>query len=252
MKPVVTIFTFHALDAERDVVSYPPSLFERLIRTLHIRGPQVLSLADAVRGLTGETGLPRRSAVITFDDGYRSVYEVAFPTLRQYALPATVFLTAASDSRPHVRLPAMQGRTMLSWAEIREMLGSGIDFGAHTLSHADLPRLAAADAEREMEGSKVLLERALGQPVTCFAYPFGRYDRRSLALARRHFDCAVSDRLGFARRGADVHALPRVDAYYLRRARLVDLVSSRSFEWYIRMRAIPRRARRAAQTFREA
>ena len=252
MNARVTILTFHALDDERSVISFPPALFERLVRMLHAKGPPVLSLADAVLGLRGERAVPKRSVVITFDDGYCSVYDLAFPALREHELPATVFLTVGGAEGAagrglfdlSARLPSIVGRQMLSWSEVREMHRAGIDFGAHTLAHPDLTRLPASDVEREMVAPKAVLEDALGESVTSFAYPFGRYDQKSRALARQHFACACSDRLGFAGQGSDLYALPRVDAYYLRREWLVDSLAKAWFPSYVRARAIPRRMRR--------
>jgi len=252
MSPALTILTFHALDDARTVISFAPALFERLVRVLSAGGYQVLSLADAAADLRRGETLPERSLVITFDDGYRSVYQVAFPILREQAIPATVFLTVGDPeeaswrgaSDPSARLPPLEGRPMLSWGEIRTMQRGGMNFGAHTLTHPDLTRLPPSGIEREMVASKVALEEILGEPVAGFAYPFGRYDARSLQLARQHFAYAVSDRLGFAVPGSDIHALPRVDGYYLGHPRLVDLLARPWFSWYIRACNVPRVVRR--------
>jgi len=141
MSQLVTILTFHALDDARTVTSFAPTLFERMVRILRASALPVISLADAMLGLRGEVALPERSVVITFDDGYRSVYEVAFPILREHRRPATVFWTGGraegdqsrGGSGPGTRLPSMDGRVMLTWVEIQEMHRSGMDFGAHTL-----------------------------------------------------------------------------------------------------------------------
>lgn len=250
--PTITILTFHSLDDARTVTSFPPALFARLVRVLQTGGYQVMSLTDAVAGLRRGRALPERPMVITFDDGYRSVYQTAFPILREHSLPATVFLTVGNPedaswrgaAGADVRLPSMQGRMMLSWGEIREMQRGGVSFGAHTLTHPDLTRLPASSVEREMVISKTILEESLGEPVASFAYPFGRFDNRSRDLARRHFACACSDRLGFVNARSDLHTLSRVDAYYLRRGGLVDLLGTPWFPWYIRACNIPRRARR--------
>jgi peptidoglycan/xylan/chitin deacetylase (PgdA/CDA1 family) len=252
MSPDLMILTFHALDDARTVTSFSPSLFERLVGVLQAGGYQVLSLTDAAAALRGGVALPERSLAITFDDGYRSVYQVAFPTLRDHDMPATVFLTVgdpeeepwrgAGDSS--ARLPSMEGRPMLSWGEIREMQRGGLNFGGHTLTHPDLTRLSPSCIEREMVISKVVLEETLGAPVAGFAYPFGRYNARSLQLARQHFAYAVSDRLGFASSGSDIHALPRVDGYFMSHPRLLDLLVKPWFPWYIRACSVPRVARR--------
>lgn len=80
---------------------------------------------------------------------------------------------------------------MLTWRDIREMHRWGITFGAHTLTHPDLPRLSLDRAKAETCDSKAVIEDTLGAPVTCFAYPYGRYNRCSRELAQQHFACAV-------------------------------------------------------------
>jgi peptidoglycan/xylan/chitin deacetylase (PgdA/CDA1 family) len=183
--------------------------------------------------------------VITFDDGYRTVYQEAFPVLREHGMTATIFLTIG-ETGARGRLPTFAEREMLSWSEIREMHAAGIDIGAHTLTHPDLTRLPRERVETELRDSKRGIEDALGAPVQCFAYPHGRFDAQSHELARRYFTCACSDRLGLVRAGSDLHALERVDAYYLRRQRLFDLVSTPWLDWYLRLRNVPRTVRRMA------
>jgi len=254
MSPALTILTFHTLDDDSAVISFPPALFERLIAVLR-SGYQVLPLEDAAARLRLGTALPERAVAITFDDGYRTVYDVAFPILRRHGMPATVFLTVGDPAEASwpgtsdpARLPTLMGRPMLSWGEIREMQQGGIRFGGHTLTHPDLTKLPAELVEREMATCKAILEDALQVPAVSFAYPFGRFDVRSRDLARRHYVCAVSDRLGFAGPGSDLHALPRLDGYYLRHARLVEGMGKAWFTWYIRACCLPRNVRRGVRS----
>lgn len=162
-------------------------------------------------------------------------------------MSATVFLTVGEAlTSGSTRLPAQNGRDMLSWDEIREMHASGlISFGAHTLTHPDLTSLPAGRVEAEVRDSKTIIEDALSAPVVCFAYPCGRYDKRSREIASRYFECACSDRLGLITATSDPFALERVDAYYLRTDRLFDVLLSNSFSSYIWARSVPRRIKRA-------
>jgi peptidoglycan/xylan/chitin deacetylase (PgdA/CDA1 family) len=212
---------------------------------LREHGYRTVSLAEVVHCLVQRTPLPSRSFVITFDDGYRSVYEEAFPVLRDCGFSATIFLTVGQEKTSHAsaRLPSMEGRTMLSWGEIRDMQRSGIGFGAHTLTHPDLTQLPADQIEAEVCGSKTILEEALGAPVTGFAYPYGYHDEQSRDIVRRHFGCACSTRLGLVTARSDPYTLERVEMYYFRSERLFDLMLSSLFPWYLRARSIPRAIR---------
>ena len=95
--------------------------------------------------------------------------------------------------------------------------------------------------------SKAIIEDALGAPVACFAYPYGRFDDRSREIAQENFACACSDRLGLVAVNSDPYALERVDAYYIRSELLFGLLLKRTFPWYIWVRSVLRRTRRAAQ-----
>jgi peptidoglycan/xylan/chitin deacetylase (PgdA/CDA1 family) len=209
-----------------------------------------MGLIDVVDCISAGS-FPDKSLVITFDDGYHSVYEQAFPVLQAYNLTATVFLTVGEHvaNQSFGRLPTLNGMTMLDWKEIREMYRWGITFGAHTQTHPDLTQLSPAHIEREIRDSKAIIEDALGAPVNCFAYPFGRFNKHSYFLAGKYFKCACSDRLDFITNASDPYSLERIDAYYLRTARLFDLFFTRYFPAYIRLCAIPRLIKRRVTSF---
>jgi peptidoglycan/xylan/chitin deacetylase (PgdA/CDA1 family) len=240
------ILTFHALDDEPAAISFSPRLFRRSMARLHDSGYRCLGLMEAVDCFQQGRPFPPRSFVITFDDGYRSVYEQAFSVLQRHGLSATIFLTVGegTTATSTARLPSLSGRPMLAWREIREMQRWGIEFGAHTLTHPDLTRLPPARTAAEVQESKAVIEDVLGVRVDAFAYPFGRHDRRSRDFVRQHFACACSDKLGLVTAGSDPHALERVDAYYLRTERLFSVMLTRWFPCYIQARGIPRRIRR--------
>ncbi len=249
MAASMPILTFHALDDRSSVISFSPRVFQRGMAKLHVSGYQTLSLLEAVDCLRRSVPFPDRSFVITFDDGYQTVYDEAFPMLQYYGMSATVFLTVGEKgtAKPSGQLPSLNDRSMLTWRQIREMQQWGIAFGAHTLTHPDLTHLPFAQVEAEVRGSKAIIEDALGARVHCFAYPYGRYDHRSCEIVQQHFTCACSDELGLINASSGPYALERVDAYYLRSDRLFDVMLTKLFPWYIRGRSIPRRLRR---TFR--
>jgi peptidoglycan/xylan/chitin deacetylase (PgdA/CDA1 family) len=249
MPLTLPILTFHDIADRSSVISFSPQIFRRGIARLHESGYRTLSLLEAVDCLRRRATFPNRSFVITFDDGYQSVYEEAVPVLQCYGMSATVFLTVGENKTAKTQecLPSLEGRSMLSWHEIREMQRAGITFGAHTLTHPDLTRLPLERLRAEVCDSKAVIEDALGASIDCFAYPFGRYDHRSYELALQHFSCACSDKLGLITAGSDPYTLERVDSYYLRTERLFALTVSKLLPWYIQARSIPRRVRRAFQ-----
>jgi hypothetical protein len=121
----------------------------------------------------------------------------------------------------------------------------GIEFGAHTLTHPDLTRLPLQNIETEMRASQDRIEQMLGVRVSSFAYPFGRFNASSRAIAQKYFACAVSDRLGWVRQDSDLLALERLDAYYLKNEKLFAALPTAWLRGYILARRIPRDLRRA-------
>jgi peptidoglycan/xylan/chitin deacetylase (PgdA/CDA1 family) len=243
------ILTFHSIDDKRSVISVRPKVFQNGMARLYESGYQTLTLLETVSCLRSHAPFPDRSLAVTFDDGFQSVYKEAFPVLQDYGMSATVFLTVGERAwaKPAARLPSRESRPMLSWAEIHEMHKKGITFGAHTLTHPDLTRLSPERIETEVGISKAVIEDVLGAPVSCFAYPYGRFDQYSREIVRKHFACACSDKLALITEDSDPYALERVDAFYLKNNRLFDLIPTDLFPWYVKALSIPRRLRRAFQ-----
>jgi peptidoglycan/xylan/chitin deacetylase (PgdA/CDA1 family) len=246
---MIPILTFHALEDTTALIAFSPGLFRNLMIKLYDAGYRSFALMDAVRSIAGKRPFPERSFVITFDDGYESVYQHAFPVLQRLGFMATVFLTVDQhgERTDEQHLASLEQRRMLSWGQIREMERGGINFGAHTLTHPDLTRLPAEHARQEIIASKEIIQDALGKPVHSFAYPYGRYDEQSRRIVKEHFACACSDRLAVTTSASDLFALERVDAYYLRGPLSCRLMPTPLFDAYIKLRNVPRRIRRACQ-----
>jgi peptidoglycan/xylan/chitin deacetylase (PgdA/CDA1 family) len=244
------VLTFHDLDERPSVISFSPSLFRLGLAKLAEKGYRSLTLEQVADIVVKGELFPDHSFGVTFDDGYRSVYEEAFPALQRYGIRATVFLTVGkkASQKPDSRLPSLSGRTMLAWREIREMHHCGVDFGAHTLTHPDLTRLVPAQIREEVCEGKTVLEDMLGVRVSSFAYPLGHYNHEIRRVVMNHFRCACSDKLGLIRKSSDLFALERVDAYYLRTERLFDLMMTKFLPWYVWARRIPRAIRRTRRS----
>jgi peptidoglycan/xylan/chitin deacetylase (PgdA/CDA1 family) len=249
MESFFPVLTFHDIDDRPSVTSVSPGVFNRGMAKLHSSGYRTLSQMEVVDILNRGALFPERCFGITFDDGYQSVYTKAFSVLQRYGMSATVFLSVGKEdtSRPKGRLPSLDGRSMLNWNEIREMQRWGIEFGAHTCTHPDLTLIPFHLVKKEVCESKAIIEDALGTPVSCFAYPFGRYNHRVRNIVRENFSCACSDKLGMISKNSDIYAFERVDAYYLRTDRLFQIMLNRLFPWYVLARSIPRDIRRALQ-----
>jgi peptidoglycan/xylan/chitin deacetylase (PgdA/CDA1 family) len=243
---LVAILAYHSLDDSGSVISTSPRVFAEQMRILFKLGADIVSLKEIARR-KDSSGPGKPTIAITFDDGFRNVYEQGFPVLRQYGFPATVFLVTdycgGMNSWPSQPAGIMR-QPLLSWTQIKEMNQAGITFGSHTRTHPYLTELSPHNAEQELVGSKKVIEDALGLPVDTFAYPYGSCNDMVKELARTHFALACSTALGFVHRQSDRFALERLDMYYCRRANLVRHLFSPLASPYIRLRRFMRELRR--------
>jgi peptidoglycan/xylan/chitin deacetylase (PgdA/CDA1 family) len=130
--------------------------------------------AAFVRGLIDAAALPERTALITFDDGYASLFDGAVPHLERFGYPAVLFAPTDfvgrtnafdRDSEPKERI--------CNWDELRELERHGVSVQSHGASHRAFSELRAGERTLELERSKAALEDKLERPVELFAYPYG-------------------------------------------------------------------------------
>ncbi len=114
--------------------------------------------------------IPPNAVVITFDDGYASTFSHAFPILQQHQIPATLFITTGFIDRS---VSAPYRAKMLSWKMIQEMHRSGIECGAHTVTHPNLSSCDEPKSLYEIKSSKDRIEQKIQSSVKTFAYPYG-------------------------------------------------------------------------------
>ena len=162
--------------------------------------------------IDGSAPLPRRSVLLTFDDGYADLATHAFPALRRRRQRAVVFVPSAFvGGRNEWDGPGdNDGHRLLGVDDLRSWSQQGIDFGAHGRTHRDLCVLDGAELHEELVAGREELEAVLGRPVTALAYPYGTHDAavRSAAASSR-YRLAFGVEEGLNRRDTDRLGLRR-------------------------------------------
>jgi len=186
----VLVLCYHAVSEDwRAPLSITPRALESQLGLLVRRG---------YRGATFHRSIlappAPKTLAVTFDDGYRSVSELARPILSRLGLPATVFVPTGFIGRSLMAWPGidqwLSGEhehelALMSWTELRALADEGWEIGSHTRSHPHLTCLDDTELREELEGSRSDCEDHLGAPCRSLAYPYGDHDERVVSAAGR-------------------------------------------------------------------
>lgn len=160
----------------RHAESYlPPEELAAHLALLRRRGYRTLTFVQLSQLWRGGRAVPRKTIVLTFDDGCRCFLERAFPLLRAHRMSATLFVVSGElGGTNRWDLAEGERREPLLGVEELRHLAEGIEVACHSRSHPLLPNLDRGRLEAETAGSKTDLEAALGHPIQTFCYPYGR------------------------------------------------------------------------------
>ena len=162
-----------------------PEQFRSQLKMLRGSGHTSITVSDYLAYRRGERELPDRPVMLTFDDGYSSNFEIAFPIARDHGFTATVFVVSQMIGGTNCWDDDEIQERLLDADEIRHLQTQGFEFQSHTRTHASLVAIDDATALRELHGSRCDLEDLLGKEVEAIAYPWSRYDARVERLAEQ-------------------------------------------------------------------
>ncbi|MDB6173676.1 MAG: Polysaccharide deacetylase [Chthoniobacteraceae bacterium] len=175
----VIVLGYHRFvnNVRRPDTEITPQVFESQLNALKENGISVISLKDFMAWKRGEKSLPPVCALITIDDGYKSAYTVAWPILKKFEYPFTLFVYTT-----YVKGGAKSGGESITWEQLAEMRDAGVEIQSHTVSHRDLRGKRGNNAANpayekwlwaELHDSKALIEERLGVKVIALAVPYG-------------------------------------------------------------------------------
>ncbi len=153
-------------------------IFEQHLQYLKDSDYYSVSWEDWQIAKLSKTPLPGKPILLTFDGGYLDFFNCAFPLLKRFDFTATVFLVAEFIGKTNSWEKADSEQVQLmGWPEIRQLRDAGIEIGSMSATYQPLTGLSPTEIVREGAKSRVILERGLGKPVKCFAYPYGSVDK---------------------------------------------------------------------------
>jgi peptidoglycan/xylan/chitin deacetylase (PgdA/CDA1 family) len=207
----VTVLIYHRFGEDK----YPSTnisldRFNEQLEFLRNNNYQVISLEQLVLSLKGGSTLPDRAVVITVDDGYRSVYTEAWPILKQFGYPFTVFVYAKSTENKHWNY--------LTWEQIKEMKAAGVDFQNHGYAHDHMAfkpsEMNIAEYKTwiraDLAVSTKILSEELKERPRFFAVPYGEYNRTVLDEIRSFgYEAILLQDPGSISKDTNPYAIPR-------------------------------------------
>lgn len=167
----IPVLNYHQINnTAHNPLTLSDTEFEAQIKYLAKEGYTPITPDQLSEYLESGKELPSKPILITFDDGYKDNYQIAYPILQKYNFTATIFVISDFVNTYD---------RYLTWDQIKEMSNSGFSFQSHTLSHVTLTDISDDnELRKQLTKSKEALEWRLGKKVEYLAYPCGKYDQR--------------------------------------------------------------------------
>jgi len=178
-RPRIVFLMYHELElAGRTLCQSEPGYVRYILPVEEFRNQMAWMKQSGFRGMSVSEALlfpVQLSVCITFDDGCETDLITAAPLLSEFGFHATFYVTASFLDTPGY----------MSSMQLRELDSQGFEIGCHSMTHRYLPDLEEAELKRELVEAKQRIEQILGHAVRHFSCPGGRYDRRTIEMARR-------------------------------------------------------------------
>jgi peptidoglycan/xylan/chitin deacetylase (PgdA/CDA1 family) len=205
---VITLYHHVARDTPAST-SISPEDFREHLDYLRNNDFSVIALDTMLETLKAGQQLPDKAVAITFDDGYSSIYDTAFPMLQEYGFPFTLFLSTG---------PINNGQSnYMNWDQIKEMADAGVIIANHMVEHPYMLELINSESEQQwLERLEVELlqaekdiEEHTGQSHRYLAYPYGEYNKAIKDMLIELGFIGLAQNSGAVNASTDFLAIPR-------------------------------------------
>ena len=196
------VFLYHRFGENKyPTTNIKISQFKKHIDELINNNYNVISVDQIVDSLINKKNMPEKSVAITIDDAFLSIYNKAWPLLKEKKLPFTIFVsTKAIESK---------SKNYMSWNQLREMASSGVTIGHHTKNHFHLVNKDKETIISEIEKANNDFLKNLGFVPDIFAYPYGEYTYEIKQITKQYFKAAFGQQSGNIYNEIDIFELPR-------------------------------------------
>lgn len=172
----IPVLMFHSItEVKGNELQTSKAQFKQEMQYLKDKGYTTLTLTELYGFFEKNKSVPKKSVVITFDDGYVDNYTNAYPILKQFGFKATIFdITSTVDT----------STAYLTSAQLKELDSNGIDIEPHTLTHPYLNKLSYEKQYKELKTSKDFIETLLSKSVKFVAYPYGDWNQDTIKAVK--------------------------------------------------------------------
>ena len=182
IKEPVIVLGYHDIRDKNEEYSVSPKMFDEQMKYLYTRGYKTTTFQDVFLNKH-----PKKSIIITFDDGYISFVETAVPIMRKYHFNSVLSIIGeyVGEEMPDVG----ENRQMASWDDYRKLGHNDIEYGSHTygIHHPDTHGALNTTNEQlffDLLKSKHDIERELGVKCEILTWPYGAYDEDNIKVAK--------------------------------------------------------------------
>ena len=212
-KNYVPILMYHRIaDVPGDRNSVPEEKFEQQLKYLADNHYTAITADMLYEHYTKGKSLPKKSVMLTFDDGYHDNYTKALPLLQKYNMRAVVFPIYNWVGKANLwENFGKKETTTMTQEELSLWLEAGMDIQVHTLNHPFLTQCSDKQLEKELVNSKHQFEKLLDRPMNYLCYPYGFFDERVIEEVKNagyKMAFAIFDNVPLWR--INLFALPRI------------------------------------------
>jgi peptidoglycan/xylan/chitin deacetylase (PgdA/CDA1 family) len=228
-KKSLRVLMYHSISGtgQRDDLTVGADQLEAQFRYLRTHGYSTILLSELIAAIEGKTALPEKPVLVTFDDGFRDNYEIAYPLACQYRVRINLFVVPAFIHKGEYR-----GIPCLTAEDIRKMDPDLVEIGLHSFDHRSYDGLSPFRVAADVELSIKTLDTMDIAYQPCLAYPFGAFPRRKGLDQSSLFEILEDKGICLAFRiGNRINRFPLRNRFLVQRLDITGHDTLQSFRW---------------------